>query len=122
MNNHYNPALKKYARELRSESVSRAEKRLWKATLSRNQKGVKFKRQRPISYFIVDFFCQELGLIIEVDGNSHHSQGAYDQMRQEKLEQLGYVFLRFREGDVLNNLDEVDLKIQHAIYVLKKGD
>ena len=70
-NNHYNRKLKEFAHELRNETVSRAEKCLWKRVLSRNQQGVKFKRQRPISFFIVDFFSQEIGLIIEVDGNSH---------------------------------------------------
>ena len=74
MYNHhyYNKNLKEFARELRSESVSKAEKRIWKAFLSRKQfKGLRFLRQRPIDYFIVDFFCPELKLIIEIDGNSH---------------------------------------------------
>ena len=78
MNNNYNKSLKIYAQELRTTSVSRAEKHIWKSLLSRGQMGVKFKRQRPIADFIVDFFSQEIGLIIEIDGNSHHSKGKYD--------------------------------------------
>ncbi|MNJ88783.1 hypothetical protein D3C87_63400 [compost metagenome] len=118
-NNHYNRNLRKYAQELRTETVSRSEKYLWKNVLSRNQQGVKFKRQRPILHFIVDFFAQEIGLIIEIDGNSHLNKGDYDRIRQNKLEELGYTFIRFSEGDVLNNLGDVITQIQHAIHCLR---
>ncbi len=119
-NNYYNKNLREYARELRSETVSRAEKFLWKAVLSRKQTGVKFKRQRPIYNFIVDFFCPELGLIIEIDGNSHFTKGAYDAYRQQKLESLGYTFIRFEEGIVLNRIDEVHQEICDVIRVLRR--
>lgn len=109
MNNHYNKNLKKYANELRNNSVSRAEKYIWKAGLSRNQMGVKFKRQRPILNFIVDFFCAELKLIIEIDGNSHYIKGDYDRYRHEMLSSMGFTIIRFSEGEVLNNFDDVFL-------------
>jgi very-short-patch-repair endonuclease len=120
MNNYYNKNLKKYAQELRTETVSKAEKYIWKAGLSRNQMGVKFKRQRPILNFIVDFFCAELKLIIEIDGNSHTNKGEYDRYRQDKLEHFGFTVIRFNEGDVLNNFDEVNNTIRHVIEVLKQ--
>jgi very-short-patch-repair endonuclease len=120
MNNYYNKNLQKFASELRTETVSRAEKLLWKASLARTQMGFKFKRQRPILNFIVDFFCAELNLIIEIDGNSHLCNGSYDFYRQEKLMSLGYTIIRFQEGEVLNNLHEVDNSIRHTIYVLKE--
>ncbi len=122
INNYYNPKLKEFAQELRTETVSRAEKHLWKHVLSRNQQGSKFKRQRPILHFIVDFFSQEIGLIIEIDGNSHSNKGDYDRMRQNKLEEHGYTILRFSEGDVINNLGDVITQIQHAIYCLKSNN
>lgn len=118
-NNYYNKDLKLYARELRTHSVSRAERYLWKAILSRGQSGTKFKRQRPIDKFIVDFFSIECGLIIEIDGNSHLTNSSYDTYRQRKLEGLGYQVLRFQEGEVLNQLNDVALKIEHAVSVLK---
>lgn len=121
-NNYYYSNLKEFSRELRNETVSRAEKYLWKYVLSRNQQDVKFKRQRPILYFIVDFFSQEIGLIIEIDGNSHLNKGDYDRMRQDKLEALGYTMIRFSEGDVINNLGDVITQIQHAIHCLKEGN
>jgi len=117
-NNHYNKKLREFSIELRTETVSKSEKYLWKA-LKQKQQGVGFKRQRPISSFIVDFFAQEIGLIIEVDGNSHLSKPEHDRYRQNKLESFGYTVLRFSEGEVWNNLDNVLVNIQHAIHCLK---
>lgn len=82
--------------------------------------GVKFKRQRPILNFIVDFFCAELKLIIEIDGNSHFTKGDYDRYRQDKLESMGFTIIRFSEGEVLNNYVEVDTAIRHVIDSLKE--
>ena len=120
LNNYYNKNLKQFARDLRNNSVSKAEKRIWKALLSKEQTGVRFLRQRPIDHFIVDFFAPNLGLIIEIDGSSHYSKPEYDFFRQEKLKELGFDILRFSEGEVLNQLDEVKLKIQYTLEVLKK--
>jgi very-short-patch-repair endonuclease len=120
MNHHYNPTLKMHARELRTDSKSKAEKYLWKAALSRNQMGVKFKRQRPILNFIVDFFCAEIKLIIEIDGNSHRDKGSYDQYRQNLLETKGYTVIRYTEGEVLNCIADVENNIRHVIYCLKE--
>ncbi|MFN5415775.1 MAG: endonuclease domain-containing protein [Flavobacteriia bacterium] len=120
MNNHYNKNLKSYSRSLRSESVSKAEKYIWKALLSRKQTGIAFKRQRPIANFIVDFFAAEIGLIIEIDGNSHVDKGEYDFYRETKLKSLGFELVRFKEGEVLNNLDKIHLEIMHVIDCLKE--
>ncbi len=81
--------------------------------------GAKFKRQRPIDSFIIDFFAQEIGLIIEIDGNSHYQKPAYDAMRQSRLESLGYTFLRFTEGEVMQDLQTVGVRIEHAVRCLK---
>ena len=81
-NNHYNHKLKEFARELRSTSVSKAEKRIWKSLLSREQLNERFLRQRPVNNFFVDFFCPKLGLIIEIDGSSHLNKGEYDFFRE----------------------------------------
>ena len=120
-NNHYNKNLKEFARELRTESVSRAEKLLWKTVLSRKQTGERFLRQRPIDNFIVDFFTPDIGLIIEIDGSSHINNGKYDFYRQGKLESLGYVIIRFSEGEVLQAVGLVKEKIDYAIVCLKNG-
>lgn len=121
LNNYYNKNLKEFARDLRKNSVSKAEKRIWKSILSREQLGVRFLRQRPIDRFIVDFFAPSLGLIIEIDGSSHFSKPEYDFYRQEKLKKLGFKIIRFTEGEVMHQLDEITVKLQYAIEVLK-GD
>ena len=119
MNNFYNKDLKLFSRTLRTQSVSRAEKQLWLSVLKSNKIGVKFNRQRPIDHFIVDFFSKELGLIIEIDGNSHDNNPTYDRYRQDKLLALGFTLLRFQEGEVLNQIDEVAGKINHAVHCLR---
>jgi very-short-patch-repair endonuclease len=95
------------AREMRKQST-RAEKLLWHA-LRNNQLQATFRRQHPIGPFIVDFVCNELMLIIEVDGDVHAKpdQQDYDQIRQRALESLGYAVLRFSNSDVLQNLNSV---------------
>jgi very-short-patch-repair endonuclease len=121
--NYYNKNLKEFARELRTETVSKAEKRIWKVLLSRRQlDGLRFLRQRPIHNFIVDFFCPELGLIIEIDGNSHLNKGEYDFYREEKLKSLGFIIVRFSEGSVIQNLQSVHEQLSHVVYCLKECD
>jgi very-short-patch-repair endonuclease len=82
--------------------------------------NVRFLRQRPILNFIVDFFSPEIGLIIEIDGNSHINKGEYDFFRQNLLTENGFIILRFSEGEVINNLEDVNFKIQHAVNCLKE--
>ena len=120
-NNHYNKRLKEFARELRTGSVSKAEKFIWKAVLCRKQTGERFLRQRPIDNFIVDFFAPELKLIIEIDGSSHYNKGKYDIYRQHKLESLGYVLMRYSEGEIIQNIGLVKEKIDYAIFCLKNN-
>lgn len=71
--------------------------------------GYDFHRQKPIDQYIVDFFCSELNLSIEIDGGSHESDGAFEQdkKRQDRLESLGIQFLRFKESIVRNDINSV---------------
>jgi very-short-patch-repair endonuclease len=64
-------------------------------------------------------FCEELGLMIEIDGNSHFNNAKYDRFRQDKLQALGYTLLRFSEGEVIHQIDQVAGQINHAVYCLK---
>lgn len=118
LSNHYHKNLQEFARELRNQSVSRAEKVMWNNLLSKNQLGIVVLRQSPLDCFIVDFFAPEIKLIIEIDGNSQINKGEYDQYRQDKLMRLGYKFIRFNESDVLNNLDNVRLQLNQMIESL----
>ena len=97
----YNPRLKALARQLRN-NLTRTEAMLWKHLQNRQLLGYDFDRQRPVDEYIVDFFCKELLLAIEIDGASHDHPDAYaaDCLRQQRLESLGIRFLRFHDHDV----------------------
>ena len=118
-NNHYNKALRPIARKLRNNSVSKAEKILWKQVLSRKQIGVRVFRQRPIDKYIVDFFIPDFKLIIEIDGSSHESKGEEDVIRQTILETLGFCVFRLREQEILSDIVVARDKIHYALSCLK---
>jgi len=104
-NLHRWPRLKERRRELRQSSTS-AEEHLWKYLRNRQLGGYKFRRQHSIGPYIVDFYCQELNLAIEVDGSIHSKPHIknYDKKRQRDLETLGIRFLRFTNTDVLKDI------------------
>jgi very-short-patch-repair endonuclease len=90
------------AKELR-RTMTDAEKKLWAALRDRRLSGHKFRKQQPIGPYIVDFVCQEHGLIVEADG-SQHFDNDYDVRRDTFLESTGYRVLRFWNNDILNNM------------------
>ena len=92
------------AKALRSNQTD-AEQRLWYHLRAHRFMGLKFKRQKPIGRYIVDFVCLEHRLIIELDGGQHAEQVAYDQERDEWLRSQGYTVLRFWNNDVMQNLE-----------------
>ena len=110
----YNAKLKEYARYLR-RNMTEAEVILWKELKGRGVCGLDFDRQRPIDRYIVDFFCKDLQLAIEVDGSSHDSKKHRDKVRQERLELLGVRFLRFWDYDVKHNCRGVIQKIEEWV-------
>ncbi len=83
------------------------EAKLWSVIRNKGMKGYRFKRQVPISNYIVDFYCPELMLVIEIDGSSHGDRLEKDKIRQKVLEDLGITVLRFTESDVLKGPDGV---------------
>jgi len=106
----YNPALVERARTLRKE-MTPAEKHLWMYCLQ--GAPYRFRRQRPVGSYIVDFYCGKLKLVIEVDGDNHFSEEsiAYDKERTKFLESLGLRVLRFSNHEVLYELESVKEKI-----------
>jgi very-short-patch-repair endonuclease len=91
------------ASELRQRATP-SEERLWAALSGRKQMGRKFRRQVPIGGFIVDFYCSEERLVIEVDGLIHTSQREADSLRQQALEEMGLRVLRYENAQVDNDL------------------
>lgn len=83
--------------------------------------GVRFSRQIPINQYIVDFYCKDLQLAVEVDGGIHFEEGQQekDKKRQERIESFGVVFIRFNDLDVKNNLNWVLEELRETIEQLK---
>jgi very-short-patch-repair endonuclease len=90
---------------------------LWNELKQKKMLGFDFDRQRPIDAYIVDFYCKELQLAIEIDGESHVGIEAFrnDFIRQTRLESLGVRFLRFDDMEVKCCMDEVIERIQEWI-------
>ena len=107
----YNPVLKERARALR-KNMTRGEALLWTKLKGKQMCGYDFDRQRPMDEYIVDFYCKELSLAIEIDGWSHVVKGAHDVARQIRLESLGVRFLRFIEQEVVADLQSVADRIE----------
>ena len=84
-----------------------AEKLLWQKLRHKQILGFKFRRQQTIDRFIVDFYCNEARLVVEVDGKIHDYTQEEDAIRQEFLESLGLQVVRFRNEDVLERMDGV---------------
>lgn len=116
----YNPILRDLAKQLRQQGIL-SEVLLWKKIKSKSL-GVEFHRQVPIDNYIVDFYCHELMLAIEVDGNSHINSYTQinDVIRQEALEKLGVNFIRFSDLDVKKNINDVIRCLQTKIEELKE--
>ncbi|HAX49139.1 MAG TPA: DUF559 domain-containing protein [Ignavibacteria bacterium] len=101
----YNPRLKEVARKLRKQGIL-SEVLLWNE-LKGKKLGYDFHRQKPIDEFVVDFYCAELNLVIEIDGISHADKYDEDTKRQSILEEFELSFLRYDDKEVKNNLGSV---------------
>jgi len=84
-----------------------AERRLWSRLRNRQLDDLKFRRQVPRGGFIADFLCDEAMLILEIDGSQHDEHPEHDRLRTAYLEELGYIVMRFRNYDVLQNTDRI---------------
>jgi len=102
----YEQNLKALASTLRKNGTL-AEVLLWQRLKKRQIEGYRFIRQKPIARYIVDFFCKELSLVIEVDGSSHEIRGEEDRKRQKELERMGLIVVRVSEKDVRYNIESV---------------
>lgn len=111
---HYDPQLKERARELRNNSTL-SEIFLWRVLRGKQIRGYDFHGQKPIDKYIVDFYCPDLFLAIEIDGFSHFGKGIYDVQRQRRIESLGVHFLRFTDSDVKTDLCGVVTAIEQWI-------
>src|SRR3954463_10302091 len=104
----YNPKLKQLARDLRNDSTL-GEVLLWKAINNKQMHGFDFHRQKPLLNYIVDFYCYELELVIEVDGLYHtwEKQDQKDIARDKDLGAYGLTVIRFTEHEARKDMQNV---------------
>lgn len=115
----------KYLEELRTLSRNNrknptiSEKIFWKL-LSYKKLNLKFLRQKPMGKFILDFYCSKLLLAIEIDGDSHDNKKYLDKERDLYLERRGIKTIRFKNQEILSDLDLVKSKLLIMIENRKK--
>ncbi|OGH71207.1 MAG: hypothetical protein A2921_00975 [Candidatus Magasanikbacteria bacterium RIFCSPLOWO2_01_FULL_43_20b] len=98
--------------------LTKGEFALWQR-LRRQDTGYRFRRQTSIGSYIVDFYCHELKLIIEVDGGIHETQEAYDTRRDGWLKSMGYAVLRVNNEECVYNLEGILQIITAKVEELK---
>ena len=114
----YLEELKKLSRDNR-KNPTESEKLFWKL-LSYKKLDLKFLKQKPIGRFILDFYCSKLLLAIEIDGDSHDKKENYDKGRDLYLEQRGIKTIRFKNEEIINNINEVKQKLFKVINQRKQ--
>ncbi|MFA6526598.1 MAG: endonuclease domain-containing protein [Candidatus Buchananbacteria bacterium] len=110
------PIQKQLRQKLLSESP-RAEIILWQKLRGRQIRGLKFHRQYGIGNFIVDFYCPEIELVIEVDGDTHYRPDAVinDELRTKIISASNLKVLRFDNNDIYRNIERVLDRIYEVV-------
>jgi very-short-patch-repair endonuclease len=117
----YNPKLTALGRKLRNESTE-TEIYLWLKLKGKQMYGYDFHRQKPIDNYILDFFCYDLLLGIEVDGYSHEILKVYnnDRIKEKRMNELGITILRLSDFEVLKDMENVIRAIEFFILEFEK--
>ena len=117
----YNPKLTQLAKKLRNESTQ-TEIYLWLKLKGKQMYGYDFHRQKPIDNYILDFFCYDLMLGIEVDGYSHEILEVHnkDIVKEKRMNELGITILRFSDFEVLRDMENVIRAIEFYILAFEK--
>ena len=117
MNRIFNRTEEKEKRRKLRNNMTNAEKLLWERIRNRQVKNKRFLRQYSVVKYVLDFYCPEIKLAIEVDGDTHYSEEEieYDKLRQSEIENFGISFLRFKNEEIFGNTDKVILKIETFI-------
>lgn len=118
----YNRIDQKEKRRKLRNSMSNAEKILWERLRRRQINNKRFLRQYSVGKYVIDFYCPEIKLAIEADGDTHNSDEEieYDKYRQIEVENLGIKFLRFKNDEIFENIVNVIKKIEITIEEMLK--
>ena len=117
----FNKKSEKEKRRFLRRNSTLAEKIIWLGIRRRQIEGERFLRQFSVKYYVLDFYCPKLRLVIEIDGETHETEEEleYDKHRQKYLESLGIIFQRFKNEEVFSNADKIIEKIKKKVKELK---
>jgi very-short-patch-repair endonuclease len=121
MTKHYNKKSEQEKRRSLRNNTTYCEKIVW-LHLRKRQLGYRFLRQYSVDHFVIDFYCPELKLAVELDGNIHEilEQKEYDEARQKYLEKFGIEFIRITNEEFLGNPNKAFSKIEKKINTIVK--
>ncbi len=120
---HYNKIIEKEKRRDLRNDQTYCEKIIWSALRRKQIKGERFLRQYSIDQYVIDFYCPNLKLAIEIDGDDHFESEEkieYDKKRQKYLESYGLTFVRYTDDEVYGNINKVVDKIEKALIKLQR--
>ncbi len=122
MTKHYNKKSEQEKRRSLRKNMTYCEKIVW-LNLRKRQLGYRFLRQYSVDHFVIDFYCPDLKLAIEVDGASHNhpEKKKYDIQRQKYLEEFNIKFVRIKDEEFLGNPNKAFMKIEDTIKLLEKN-
>jgi len=122
MTKHYNKKTELEKRKLLRKGQTYTEKIFWMHLRNRQILGYKFRRQYSVDHFVIDFYCPELKLAVELDGDVHDipEQKEYDIERQKYLEEFGIKFIRIKNEEFLGNPNKAFKKVEKQIKILEE--
>jgi len=95
--------------------MTHSENLLWEKLKGKQILGLRFRRQHPINFFIADFYCHEVKIVVEIDGEIHDQREEYDDGRSAEMERFGIKVIRFTNGEVKNSIEKVINSIEQVI-------
>ena len=122
MTKHFNKPSEKEKRKKLRQYQTIAEELVWRFLRNRQLLGYKFKRQYSIDHFVIDFYCPELKLAVEIDGASHSVPGKkqYDIKRERYLEKFNINFIRIKDEELFGNPNKAFMKIEEGVKRLRE--
>lgn len=123
MTKHYNRSSEKEKRRELRRNQTYTEQIVWTHLRNRRMLGYKFRRQYSVDCFIIDFYCPELKLAVEIDGSVHDNQEQqkYDRERQSYIERFGIEFIRIRNEEILGNANKAFERLEAKIKELEQN-
>lgn len=121
MTKHFNKSSQTEKRRKLRQHQTNAEELVWRFLRNRQILGYKFRRQYSVDHFVIDFYCAELKLALEIDGGSHNDpeQKKKDIIRQKYLERFNIKFVRLKDEGLFSNPNKTFAKIEQAIKLIR---